>query len=195
MSTTRPGVDVERLFVGVPLPVEAKPFVAEAQHALPAIAGLRLIRPEQLHVTLAFLGGLGAEAREAARAVVAGVDVRSGGITRLGGFLFLPSPSKARVVALAIDDPDGVFSGLYEQVAAGLERGGVYRREKRPYLPHLTIARLREPRAVQPKSECGRVGFPVESVCLYKSELGREGARYTVLERMPLTMRDTESVE
>jgi 2'-5' RNA ligase len=76
-----------------------------------------------------------------------------------------------------------VFARLFEHVMTGLEHNGVMQRAKRPFRPHLTVARLRVPTALQPKSECCEAPYRIESVCLYRSELKREGAVYTVLER------------
>lgn len=188
MRPARP--DFERLFVGVPLPPAATALVRAAQEALPADLGLKMVRPEQTHVTLAFIGEASMQAREAARAVVGGLPLTSGGLTTLGGYLYLPSARRPRVVALGVDDTDAVFSELFEWVMAGLERARVMRREKRPFKPHVTIARLRTPVDVRPKSECGRVEFPVESVRLYRSELRREGAVYTIVEERALAFRD-----
>jgi 2'-5' RNA ligase len=62
-----------------------------------------------------------------------------------------------------------------------LEGAGVMCREKRPFRAHVTVARLRVPGAVQPMAESGQARFAVESVCLYRSEVKREGAVYTVV--------------
>jgi len=180
----------QRLFVAVPLPGVLFQFVHVAQESLPRAPGLRLMREEQYHVTLAFIGEVGGSKAQAARAVVRSVPGDMGGEASICGFLLLPSPGKARVVALEMSDEHGVLEGLYEHVMTGLEAAGVMRREKRPFRPHLTIARLRSPVPVQPRSESGRTRFAVESVCLYESELRREGAVYTVLERTVLTPGD-----
>ncbi len=115
--------------------------------------------------------------------MVESVPVDMGGEALLGGFLLLPSTSRARVVTLEITDEGGVFAGLFARIMDGLEGAGVMQREKRPFRPHLTVARLRNPGPVQPRSESGQAEFAVESVCLFESELKREGAVYTVLER------------
>lgn len=177
----------QRLFVAVPLPAEAVSFVHNAQGLLPRQPGLRLMTREQFHVTLAFIGEVGSAKAEAARAVVEGVPGGMGGEGFMERFLFLPSPQRTRVVALDVGDRDGVFARLYEVVIGGLERAGVMEREKRPFHPHLTIARLREPALVQPRSESGRARYAVESVCLFRSELRREGAAYTVVARTILS--------
>jgi len=175
-----------RLFVGVPLPEGLQEHVRHAQGALPPIPGLRLLKAEQWHVTLAFIGPVAASEEEIARAVVATLPQDLGGEAVIGRFLMLPSANRARVVTLELDDRDGVFDSLYEAVMRGLEAGEVMEREKRPFRPHLTIARLRNSGAVRPRYESGPAGFAVQSVCLYRSELRREGAMYTVISRRDL---------
>jgi 2'-5' RNA ligase len=181
--------ETERLFIGVPLPEAASALVRVAQNALPAVPGLRLVRPEQVHVTLAFLGEVCPAAREVARGVVATIPREAGGMTILGGYVLLPSARRPRVIALGVDDPAAVFPGLFELVMEGLEQGRVMQREKRPFLAHATIARLRVPAELGLKSKCERAPFPVESVRLYRSELRREGALYTVVEERTLQVR------
>jgi 2'-5' RNA ligase len=181
----------ERLFVAVPLPAELLGFVGAAQGLLPPMHGLRLMQREQLHITLAFIGEVGPEKAATARAVVESVPTDLGGEGVIERFLLLPSPKRARVVALELSDGDGVFAVLFETVMSGLERAGVMEREKRPFRAHLTVARLRSPSPVQPRAESGRARFAVESVCLYESELRREGAVYTVRARTGLKARET----
>jgi 2'-5' RNA ligase len=176
----------ERLFIGVPLPEATSALVRAAQEALSTVRGLRLVRPEQVHVTLAFIGEAAPQAREAARRAVASIPRQAGGLTVLGGYVLLPSARRPRVVALGVDDPAGVLAGLFELVMGELEREQVMRREKRPFLAHATIARLRVPTEIGLKSECGLAPFPVESVRLYRSELRQEGALYTVVEERTL---------
>lgn len=169
--------------MAVPLPEELRAFVENAQAVLPARAGLRLLRPDQLHVTLAFIGEGDEKKVSAAQAVVESLPIDMGGIGMIRRFLMLPSPEKTRVIALEVDDCQGVFGRLFTVVMEGLEAAQVMRREKRPFKPHITVARLKTPGLVQPRSESGEVKFAVKSVCLYRSELMREGARYTMRAR------------
>jgi len=157
---------------------------------LPPVPGLRRATEQQLHVTLAFIGEVGLRQQSAARAVVEAIPPGLGGVAALSDYLFLPSPRRTRVVALAIVDPQQIFTTLFEAVMTGLEAEGVMKREKRPFRAHLTIARLRPPSEIRPKMECGRAVYPVSSVCLYRSELRREGARYTVQACRQLTSDD-----
>lgn len=175
-----------RLFVGVPLPIEVVRFAREVQERLEGLEGLRLAKPEQLHVTLAFIGHVGPDKLEAAAAVVREVPPELGGEALVAGLLPLPSKGRARVMALEIRDDGEVFGRLFDRVMTGLESEQVMRREKRPYRPHLTIGRFRKPRSVEPKSDWEPVRLPVESVNLYESQLHPKGARYSVLEHREL---------
>jgi len=172
-----------RLFVAVPLPAGLREVVLAAQRALPSVPGLRLLGPEQWHVTLAFIGEVGVAQADIARKVIEGVPDDMGGGAVLERFLMLPSVHRTRVVALELSDGCGVFQALFQTVMGGLEAGGVMQREKRPFRPHLTIARLKTPGVVRPRYESERAAFAVQSVCLYRSELRREGAVYTVVSR------------
>ncbi|MCL5735383.1 MAG: RNA 2',3'-cyclic phosphodiesterase [Actinobacteria bacterium] len=176
----------ERLFIGVPLPDSLYRHIREAQELLPKMGGLRVLKEEQWHVTVAFLGSVGAETGQLVRDIVESIPQGTSGEAWLGSFLMLPSANRARVVTLAIEDDQGVFGRVFEAVMSSLEAAKIMEREKRPFRPHLTIARLRTPGPVKPRSEIDRVRFAVKSVCLYKSELRREGAIYTVLTRRVL---------
>jgi len=164
----------------VPLPPGLLPHVQAVQVLLPSTPGLRLLKPEQLHVTLAFIGEVSAEKGRAAQSVVEELAESLGGTALLEDFLLLPSSAHPRVVTLSITDTSGVFARLYEMVITGLEQAGVMRREKRPFRPHLTIARVKSGR-VQPKADAATVVYAIESVRLYRSRLARTGAEYTVI--------------
>jgi len=176
-----------RLFVGLPAPVGVVDVVRGAQVSLLVGAGWRHTPVERLHVTLAFIGEVSQGSLETARESVVGLEGAQGGVPELDGFLFLPAPSRARVVALGFHDPEQVFEGLYEELMGRLESAGVMKREGRAFRPHLTIARSRRPVEVGPMSDVPRSVFSVESMCLYRSELRREGPVYTVVERIALS--------
>jgi 2'-5' RNA ligase len=73
-------------------------------------------------------------------------------------------------------------AGLFE----GLEELGVYTRESRPWLPHVTVLRFRgrPPRLAPPLPELGQVS-PSE-VALYHSVLRPSGAQYEIVESVAL---------
>ena len=86
---------------------------------------------------------------------------------------------------LVLEDDRGQATQLAGDVQERLERLDVYRREGRPWLPHLTVARWRErPRL---RLEPPGVGtFVPSDAAAYLSRLHPDGARYEVLESVAL---------
>ncbi len=171
-----------RLFLALPLPDEAVERLAAWQReAFGGVRDVRVVAPENLHVTLAFLGGrpasdvpaivreLRAMAREAERPVLAASHYR-----------------ETRSVGMVVFDDDGGRAGrLAEGLAAQLEALGVYERERRPWLAHVTVLRFRRPPRLRPDPpDLGAVS-PSEAA-LYHSVLRRTGAQYEIRESVPL---------
>lgn len=187
-----------RVFAAVELPEEVRARVAAASREL--LAGVRAAKPvaaENLHVTVRFVGEvddaavgpLCAAVGEAAPAVTSGV-------ARVRGFGAFPNARRPRVVWAGVDDPGGVLPALESAVSGRLAALG-YAPESRPYSAHLTVARMREgvrdtgplaarlAAAAEDPPAFGEV--PVESVTVFRSELGRGGSRYTALARFVLS--------
>ncbi len=170
-----------RLFCALLLPEEAlDELVAWQGVALPA-GTVRPVPRENLHVTLAFLGGRPArevpvvvEALRAAAAPAAPVELRPARYRETGS-----------VGMIVCDDLGGAGAAVAAAVGERLERAGVYRREGRPWLAHITVARFRERPSLRPGA---LPGGNIRSVrcALYRSSLGPAGARYDVLESMAL---------
>jgi 2'-5' RNA ligase len=176
-----------RLFVALELPAEARREVA----AVGAAADRRIWRalePEALHVTLAFLGRRPEEELAAIERIVAAEAGGPAPRLALAGALLLP-PRRARVLAVALADPDGRLATLQARVAAALAAAGVYAPETRPFRAHVTAARLR-PGAEAPRTvgfEPTALAFAAPAVTLYESRLLPTGARYDALARAPLS--------
>jgi 2'-5' RNA ligase len=176
------GRDRLRLFIGLRLPEDILERLAAWQRDGFADARyVRVVPPANVHVTLAFLGhrptleleGITRSLREAAAEAVPPVlTVNRYRETRSVGMLVL-------------DDGDGRAAALAAGLQERLEALGVYEREKRPWLPHLTVLRFkRPPRLRPPLPNLGEVS-PSEAA-VYHSLLRRGGAQYEALETVRL---------
>ena len=168
-----------RLFLALRLPDDVLDGIERWQRA--QLTGVRIVRREHLHVTLAFLGHRPASELESIGEALRDAAARAGEI-RL-------TPSRYRetrsVGMLALEDDAGSAAALADDLQERLERLGVYRREGRPWLPHLTVARWRERPRLQP--ELPPVGtFVPSDATAYLSRLHPGGARYEVLESVAL---------
>ena len=86
---------------------------------------------------------------------------------------------------LVLDDLDGTGTALALDVQARLEELGLYRREARPWLPHVSVARWKErPAAVRTYVPVMEI-VPSE-IAVYLSVLRVGGAQYDVLESAAL---------
>lgn len=152
---------------------------------LRSIDALRPVRPEALHVTLCFLGWKPEEAIEPLRALVEASTAGIGGVAglALGAPLWLPR-RRPRVLALALEDRHGQLGELQGRLAERLVADGWYEPELRPYLPHVSVARVRGGTSVPRGVELPPVpplGFDGAAVTLYRSRLASSGARYEPL--------------
>lgn len=171
-----------RLFCALLLPDDAvEELVAWQGRELAGIGETRLVPPDNLHVTLAFLGGKPASDVEPVLGVLRAAAAES-----------VPpvlSPARYRetrsVGMLVLADENGHATRLADRVGEELEGLGVYEREAREWLPHVTVLRFRaRPRLSPPLPELGRVS-PSEAA-LYHSVLRPSGAQYEIVESVAL---------
>jgi RNA 2',3'-cyclic 3'-phosphodiesterase len=176
------GRERPRLFVALPLPYDTRQLLLAWQRRELRDAGdARVVPPANLHVTLAFLGRRPASdvepilellrtvARDARRPALAPVRYRE---TRSVGMV-------------VFDDEEGRAARLAGEVGEGLERLGVYERERRDWLPHVTVLRFRRPPRLRPSlPDLGRVS--PSDLALYHSVLRPTGAQYEIVESVAL---------
>jgi 2'-5' RNA ligase len=171
-----------RLFLALPLPDEPRRRLVRWQAAtLGATADARPVTAGNLHVTLAFLGRRPAgEVDGIARVMCAAARAAERPVLRAVRY------RETRSVGMVVfEDESGRATGLAEDLFDRLERLGVYERERRPWLPHVTVLRFRRPPGLRPEPpDLGEVS-PSE-VALYNSVLRRTGAQYEIRESAPL---------
>ena len=183
-----------RLFFCVPLPQEAKDRAARAlAHARTAggEGGLSWTKPDQMHLTLAFLGEHPAEALERMYAAAEPCCQIKAFDATLSGAGAFPSPRRAHVLWLGITEGASELSALAERLCSGL-RGAGFELETRPFKPHLTVARVkrggeRDAERALKAADVGEVArFRVGRLLLMKSELSPKGARHEEVRAFPL---------
>jgi RNA 2',3'-cyclic 3'-phosphodiesterase len=176
-----------RLFVAIELPAAVRDtLVGWRTEALRGLDGVRPVAPEHLHLTLCFLGWQESTSVDAISAACAAAAAASESPAELeaGAAVWLP-PRRPRVLALDLTDASGQVATLQAALSAKLESGGWYEPEKRPFRPHVTVARVsrgtRSPRGRLPPVPPTR--FSASELTLYRSRLSPAGARYEALAR------------
>ena len=184
----------KRLFLSIDLPDDLADDVAAVQDRLRDAAGLRLTDPEQVHVTLKFLGDTDAKRVSAVEeAVETAVDDANVGPFRaeLRGLGAFPSLDYISVVWVGVDAGSAEMTRLHgaierETTAIGFDA------ESHEFTPHATVARMDDARGKETvqrvvREETPEVGsFDVEQVRLTESTLTPDGPEYETVTRFSL---------
>jgi len=183
-----------RLFVALDLPDRVRAGIAAWGREALADPALRPVAPESLHVTLAFLGWLPEKEIPRLGEIVEAVRAPAPPIA-LGDPVPRPQRGRPRLFALPAESPGAVERQA--ELEAKLVAEHLYEPEKRPFWPHVTVARVRReergskrpalvsklpgalPQALLQPAVCRRM-------TLYRSELQPQGAQYTPLAQVEL---------
>jgi RNA 2',3'-cyclic 3'-phosphodiesterase len=187
-----------RVFCAVELPTEARARAAEhIAHLREAMPNVRASwdRAEKLHITLKFLGEIEQSRIEALlRAAARAAASAQGFELSIEGAGAFPPRGLPRVLWLGVSDPSGGLIRLQSRLEDECATAS-FAREKRPFHPHLTIARLRQPegarRLAERHQETGfeAVRFTAAELTVMRSELGPGGSRYTAIAQHKLGQR------
>ena len=173
------GRERPRLFCALRLP---EPVVDVLERWAHAELAERIVPRTNLHLTAAFLGqrpidelpGILDATRTAAAAVEAPI--------RLAPLGYRETRSVGMVV---LSDEDGRAGRFAEDLFGRLEALGVYERERRGWLPHITVVRFRRPPRLRPSLP--PIGpFGPSDAAVYHSVLRSTGAQYDVIESFAL---------
>lgn len=183
-----------RLFVALDLPEAVRAGIAAWGRRALADPALRPVGPESLHVTLAFLGYLSEKEVPRLEEIVEATRVPVPQI-ELGDPVARPERGRPRLFALPIESPGAI--ALQADLAGRLASARLYEPEKRPFWPHVTVARVRreERGSMRPALVSGHLrGLPKSllrtfegvRIVLYRSQLQPQGAQYTPLAQVEL---------
>ncbi|HUT96644.1 MAG TPA: RNA 2',3'-cyclic phosphodiesterase [Dehalococcoidales bacterium] len=182
-----------RCFIAIELPEEIKKGLRELQAQLKAgsRAPVKWVDPENIHLTLKFLGNVSAdrinEITKAMTEAVRGTPSFPLEIRELGVF---PNPRRVQIVWVGLGGEVETLARLQQRIESGLEGLG-FPAEGRRFTPHLTLARLRDRATPDERQKLGQLiadtgfdaarSFIADSVNLMKSQLTGEGPIYTRL--------------
>lgn len=154
-------------------------------------ANLKMVEPSSIHCTLKFLGDVDKHRIDAICASMerAVTDVASFTMTVKGMGVF-PSLDYIKVVWVGLDG--GPITTIAEQLEKELSQRG-FKKEKRPFTPHSTLARVKSAQAKEQLLKVVRqhqnTHFGdklINAICLKKSDLQPGGPVYTTLREIPL---------
>jgi 2'-5' RNA ligase len=188
-----------RVFCAIELPKTVRQVIlqriAQLKEAVPD-AKASWSRDANLHLTLKFLGEISqtsvpniSDAASRTVAVRAPFSVR---LEQTGAF---PREGHPRVLWIGINDFTGELGKLHARLEEESAKAG-FARDDRPFQPHLTVARLRQPRhartlvAAHKELEFDPAEIAVSELLVIRSELSSEGSRHTVISRHRLNRSD-----
>ena len=195
VSDERPKAPRARLFVALDLPEELRAGIVAWGNDELRDPALRVVAPESLHVTLAFLGDRPEREIDKLGEIVCGLAAAAP-LVRLQNPVAKPSLRRARLFALPAISP--AASTLQRELEDRLVAERLYKPEKRPFWPHVTVARARSgergsrrpagvdrppgglPKRLLEPALCVRV-------TLYRSVLQPQGSRYAPLAQVELS--------
>ncbi len=154
---------------------------------------VKWVPPENLHITLKFLGEISADLAEKIKGEMGRVSGHHGPFDlSFRGVGVFPNRKSPRVVWIDLGYP-AELPALQREIEDSLVPFG-FETEDRPFSPHLTIGRVRSPRGrdsllgameTLKEKDFGNIG--VERVSLMRSDLKPTGAQYSVIAEFPLT--------
>lgn len=187
-----------RAFIAIEIPPALHERIAAESAALQKdlAQAVRWVRPQNIHLTLKFLGDTSPASLENLAHALGGVAARQMPFQiEVGGFGLFPNSKRPRILWIGIQSPPDLEQ-LQRAIESTCARLG-YPLEGKPFSPHLTIGRLREEAALGPALQEIRIGqigsLRVENLTLFRSDLHPQGPIYTALAQIPLAQTHSQN--
>lgn len=190
-----------RSFIAIELPGTVRSGLSRLQGELKTggHSPVKWVNPENIHLTLKFLGSLPVDKIEA---IAGAMDDAARGIPpfrlEVRGLGVFPDLRRVRVVWVGVSGELAKLGQLQKRIDSHLTPFG-FATESRPFTPHLTLARVREQASPDELLSFGRLiagtdftaayAFNVDAINLMKSQLTRTGAIYSRINSVRLTGR------
>jgi 2'-5' RNA ligase len=176
-----------RMFIALTLPAPVREALAELAEPIP---GVQWTRPEQLHLTLRFIGDVPSAQREIMLERLAAVKVASF-ILPVEGVGAFPPNRPPRIIWAGVGQGHPRLFQLRQRVDDALLGYGLPL-DVRTFHPHATLGRCTEDSAaaatawLRAHRDFAAPPFRAESFELYTSELRPTGAVHTLVRSFPL---------
>jgi 2'-5' RNA ligase len=187
-----------RSFISIELPLELRQELTRLQAGLKAGSRVpvKWVEPENIHLTLKFLGNINASLTPR---ITAAMEEAAHGIhpfcLEVSGLGVFPNPRRVQVIWVGLTGELESLVQLQKRVESGLVSLG-FAVEGRSFAPHLTLARVRDQATPAERQSLGQLiagtifktdyRLNVESVQLMRSQLTREGPVYTRISSVAL---------
>jgi 2'-5' RNA ligase len=180
-----------RLFIAVPCPGELQNRMAEFIGGIPALGKISLVKPENIHLTLKFLGDVTEKKIPEIREELRFLSDEDGFQVSIRGMGAFPNMSYIRVIWFGTEKGSREILKIHQEIDSRLKRLGFPRDKK--FHPHFTIARVK---FLKKKDELKNlllenrdipVGeFEADRIELMQSKLSPKGTEYVPLHKFKL---------
>lgn len=183
-----------RIFIAINLSEKAKSEVLDAQGRMKKFElPVKWVSPENIHVTLAFLGYLEDEQLEEVKKAVEEATLGISSFRLSTGVLdFFPNIKRARVVVVHLKGDTVVFK-MNKNLREGLAKFPYIRLEERAFKPHLTLGRVKKEGWGRKSGALEKLkdikicaNWEVKSIDIMESKLTPEGAKYKIVKSCEL---------
>jgi len=178
-----------RVFIAIEIDSEIKNKLSEYLSKLKRTgADVKWVSPENIHLTLKFIGHIEKDAvlnlNKIVNDAVVGIEPFSISIGNIGAF---PSLKKPRVVFVCVQERGNRLLDIYEKLDKGVEQLGI-KKESKKYVGHITLGRVKSQKdisklknALNSETECCFGREMVTSISLIQGRLTPTGPLYTRL--------------
>ena len=182
----------KRLFIAINLPENLKKYLDNLHFKWVADQSIWWVKPENIHLTLIFLGYL--EINYLPQLIRVGQKSQEDIINqklapfeiKLDEAILGPNLEHPRLIWVKIH-PNLALEKMKNLIVNNLQKEDIpFQEEHRRFIPHLTLARLNHaPKNFEPEKISWQ--FPVKSFELMESHLQKGGAEYDILDRFTIT--------
>jgi RNA 2',3'-cyclic 3'-phosphodiesterase len=186
-------VEQIRSFIAIELPESVKSYLHQLVNGLKSLcpSSIKWVNPDNIHLTLKFLGNIDAEKTDAfiqsIRSVASEIDPFALNLSRIGVF---PNLNNIQVIWIGLSGELESLMELQQRLETSMVPLGIPL-EKRPFKAHITLARVSDRVSFAEKHilsdvmskniDINNIPLKVNSISFMKSQLTRTGAVYSRL--------------